>query len=70
MGVVAGRENRGGYLDDLQIVARNETRMAAGVGDFGFPPSIILEADDGQDVALRESKFLGDCGSVAVHGAS
>lgn len=59
-----------GYLDDLQVVARHQAGVTAGVGDFGFPPSIVLEADNGKDIALGEAELLGDGGSVAVHCAS
>lgn len=67
--VVASREiNR--VLDDLQVVAGHETRAAARIGDFGFPPSIILQTKDRKHIALAKSKLLGDCGIVSVHSTS
>lgn len=44
--------------------------MTTGVRDLGFPPSIVLQANDGQDIALCEAEFLGDGSTVAVQGAS
>lgn len=67
---MAVREGRDGYLNDLQIVARNQARMTAGVGHFGFPPSIILKADHGKDVALGEAELLGNGCGVTVEGTS
>lgn len=63
---MAVRETRDGYLDDLQIVARHQASVTAGVGHFGFPPSIVLETDHGKDVALGEAELLGDGCGVAV----
>lgn len=67
--VVAGREING-VLDDLQIVAWHETRVATGIGDFGFPPPVILQADNGKDIALAKAELFGNGGIVGVHGTS
>lgn len=67
--VVAGREING-VLDDLQIVAWHETRVATSIGDFGFPPPVILQADNGKDIALAKAELFGNGGIVGVHGTS
>jgi hypothetical protein len=36
-------------------------------GDLGFPPPVVLVSEHSQDVALGESKFLGNGSSIAVH---
>jgi hypothetical protein len=68
VGVVAGREI--GVLDDLQIVAGHKTRATAGVGDFGFPPSVILQAENGKNIALGKAELFRNGGVVGVHGTS
>lgn len=67
--VVAGREING-VLDDLQIIAWHETRVATAVGDFGLPPPVILQADNRKDIALAKAELFGDGGIVGVHGTS
>lgn len=67
--IVAGREIKEA-LDDLQIVARHETRVATCVGDFGFPPAVILQANDGKYIALAKTELFRDSGIVGVHGTS
>lgn len=67
--VVAGREING-VLDDLQIVAWHETRVATGVGDFGFPPPVILQAENGKDIALAKAELFRDGSIIGVHGTS
>ena len=57
-------------LDDLQVVARHQARMTAGVGNLSFPPTVVLKADYRQDIAFGEAKLLRDGSGVAVHCAS
>lgn len=63
--VVCARE--GGILDDLQVVTWHQAGASGRGRDFGLPPSIILESNDREDIALGEAQFFGDGGRVAVH---
>lgn len=67
--VVAGREYNG-VLNDLQIIAWHKTRVATGVGDFGFPPPVILQTENGKDISLTKGELFRDGGIVGVHSTS
>ena len=55
----------------LKVIARDKTRSSAvAANDFGFPPAVVLQAQDGEDVAFAEGEFFGDGGLVHVHSAS
>lgn len=53
----------------LQIIRRHKPTTAIFPNDLGLPPPIVLQAEDGEDVAFREGEFLGDLRVVEVHGA-
>ena len=54
----------------LEVVARDKTGSAAvAADDLGLPPAVVLQAQDGEDVAFAEGEFFGDGGLVHVHCA-
>jgi len=54
----------------LQIIARHKSASVALTRELRLPPAIVLEPQDGEDVALAEAELFGDRGLVQVHGAS
>ena len=54
----------------LQVVAGDKAGSAAVTADdLGLPPAVVLQAQDGEDVAFAEGEFFGDGGLVHVHCA-
>ena len=61
---------RAGSSAVLQVVAGDKTWSAAvAADDLGLPPAIVLQAQDGEDVAFAEGEFFRDGGLVHVHCA-
>lgn len=54
----------------LQVIAGHQTRSSAFTNNFSLPPSIILQAEHGKDVALSEGQFLWNGCLVHVHRSS
>ena len=51
----------------LEIITRDQTSPARLSRDLCLPPPVVLQPQDGQDVALGETELLGNGGAVQVH---
>ena len=54
----------------FHVVAGYHTRRNVLANNFRFPPTIVLVAEDGEDVAFGKREFFGDGGLVVKHSAS
>jgi len=55
-------------LAGLEIVAGNQPNTAIAAMNLGFPPSIVLVPEDGENVTLGKSKLFWNRGLVHIQG--
>lgn len=68
--ITPGKEaNLGSSLAVLEIVRGHETSPAVFTHYLCLPPAVVLEAEDGENIALCEGEFFGDLCGVQVHGS-